>query len=83
MPGGSNGAGPGITGALTDSMVLPLLRSGVLRNGRLVVKDPSKVLLKARHAGQAGYPQRYAGNGGGRPHPVRHHQPGISLWLAL
>ena len=35
-----------ITGALTDSMVLPLLRSGVLRNGRLVVKDPSKVLLK-------------------------------------
>lgn len=39
--------------------------------------------LKARHAGQAGYPQRYAGNGGGRPHPVRHHQPGIRLWLAL
>ncbi len=36
-----------IPGALTDSMVLPLLRSGVLRNGRLVVKDPSKVLLKA------------------------------------
>ena len=35
-----------VTGALTDSMVLPLLRSGVLRNGRLVVKDPSKVLLK-------------------------------------
>ena len=35
-----------ITGALTDSMVLPLLRSGVLRGGRLVVKDPSKVLLK-------------------------------------
>ena len=35
-----------ITGALTDSMVLPLLRSGVLRNGRMVVKDPSKVLLK-------------------------------------
>ena len=27
-------------------MVLPLLRSGLLRNGRLVVKDPSKVLLK-------------------------------------
>jgi len=26
-------------------MVLPLLRSGVLRNGRLVVQDPSKVLL--------------------------------------
>ena len=26
-----------VTGALTDSMVLPLLRSGVLRNGRLVV----------------------------------------------
>ncbi len=36
-----------IPGALTDSMVLPLLRSGVLRNSRLVVKDPSKVLLKA------------------------------------
>ncbi len=34
-----------IAGALTDTMVLPLLRSGVLRNGRLVVKDPSKVLL--------------------------------------
>ncbi len=34
-----------ITGALTDTMVLPLLRSGVLRNGRLVVMDPSKVLL--------------------------------------
>ena len=36
-----------VTGALTDSMVLPLLRSGVLRNCRLVVKDPSKVLLTA------------------------------------
>lgn len=35
-----------VSGALTDSMVLPLLRSGLLRNGRLVVKDPSKVLLK-------------------------------------
>lgn len=35
-----------IGGALTDSMVLPLLRSGLLRNGRLVVKDPSKVLLR-------------------------------------
>ena len=34
-----------ITGALTDSMVLPLLRSGVLRKSRLVVADPSKVLL--------------------------------------
>ena len=31
-----------ITGALTDTMVLPLLRSG-----RLVVKDPGKVLLTA------------------------------------
>ena len=36
-----------ITGALTDSMVLPLLRSGALRSCRLVVKDPSKVLLSA------------------------------------
>ena len=36
-----------ITGALTDTMVLPLLRSGVLRRCRLVVKDPSKVLLSA------------------------------------
>ena len=35
-----------IPGALTDSMILPLLRSGVLRNGRLVVKDPSKVLVR-------------------------------------
>ena len=35
-----------VPGALTDNMVLPLLRSGVLRNSRLVVKDPSKVLLK-------------------------------------
>ena len=34
-----------IGGALTDSMVVPLLRSGLLRKGRLVVKDPSKVLL--------------------------------------
>ena len=34
-----------VGGALTDSMVVPLLRSGVLRKGRLVVKDPSKVLL--------------------------------------
>lgn len=34
-----------ITGALTDTMVIPLLKSGVLRNGRLVVMDPSKVLL--------------------------------------
>ncbi len=36
-----------ISGALTDTMVLPLLRNGVLRNGRLVVKDPSKVLLSS------------------------------------
>ena len=35
-----------IPGALTDNMVVPLLRSGLLRNSRLVVKDPSKVLLK-------------------------------------
>lgn len=35
-----------VTGALTDTMVVPLLRSGVLRRCRLVVKDPSKVLLK-------------------------------------
>lgn len=34
-----------VTGALTDSMVLPLLRAGVLRKKRLVVADPSKVLL--------------------------------------
>lgn len=36
-----------ITGALTDTMVLPLLKSGALRGGRLVVADPSKVLLSA------------------------------------
>ena len=36
-----------ITGALTDTMVMPLLKSGVLRGGRLVVMDPSKVLLTA------------------------------------
>ena len=36
-----------ISGALTDTMVMPLLRSGVLRNTRLVVKDPSKVLLSS------------------------------------
>lgn len=36
-----------ITGALTDAMALPLLRSGVLRRVRLVVQDPSKVLLGA------------------------------------
>ena len=35
-----------VTGALTDTMVVPLLRSGLLRGGRLVVADPSKVLLK-------------------------------------
>ena len=34
-----------VTGALTDSKVLPLLRAGVLRKNRLVVADPSKVLL--------------------------------------
>ena len=34
-----------VTGALTDSMVLPLLRAGVLRKNRLVVADTSKVLL--------------------------------------
>ena len=34
-----------VTGALTDSMVLPLLRAGVLRKNRLVVADPIKVLL--------------------------------------
>ena len=71
-----------ITGALTDSMVLPLLRSGVLRNGPPGGEGSQQVLLKP-DAGQSGYPQRHAGNGGGRPHPVRHHQPGIRLWLAL
>ena len=35
-----------IPGALTDTMVIPLLRSGLLRKSRLVVADPSKVLLK-------------------------------------
>ena len=35
-----------LPGALTDTMVLPLLRAGALRSCRLVVKDPSKVLLK-------------------------------------
>ena len=30
-----------IPGALTDSMVVPLLRSGLLRGGRLVVADPT------------------------------------------
>ena len=34
-----------IPGALTDAAVVPLLRRGVLRNVRLVVKDPSKILL--------------------------------------
>lgn len=34
-----------ISGALTDAMVVPLLKSGALRNARLIVKDPSKVLL--------------------------------------
>ncbi len=36
-----------VTGALTDTMVVPLLKSGVLRNNRIVVIDPSKVLLSA------------------------------------
>ena len=36
-----------IEGALTDSTVLPLLKSGVLKDVRLVVKDPSKVLLES------------------------------------
>ena len=34
-----------IPGALTDAAVVPLLKSGLLRNARLVVRDPSKVLL--------------------------------------
>ena len=34
-----------IPGALTDAAVVPLLKSGVMKNVRLVVKDPSKVLL--------------------------------------
>ena len=34
-----------ISGALTDAAVVPLLKSGVLKNARLVVQDPSKVLL--------------------------------------
>ena len=34
-----------VPGALVDSAVVPLLKSGALRNVRLVVKDPSKVLL--------------------------------------
>ncbi len=36
-----------ICGALTEAAVVPLLKSGVLKNGRLVVQDPSKVLLGA------------------------------------
>ncbi len=36
-----------IPGALTEAAVLPLLKSGVLKDGRLVVRDPSKVLLGA------------------------------------
>ena len=36
-----------VTGALTDTMVVPLLKGGVLRRGRIVVLDPSKVLLTA------------------------------------
>ena len=36
-----------VTGALTDTMVVPLLKSGALRGGRLVVADPSKVLLSS------------------------------------
>ena len=36
-----------VTGALTDTMVVPLLKSGVLRGGRIVVADPSKVMLCA------------------------------------
>lgn len=34
-----------VSGALTDAAVVPLLKSGALKNARLVVKDPSKVLL--------------------------------------
>ena len=34
-----------VSGALTDTAVLPLLKNGVLKNARLVVQDPSKVLL--------------------------------------
>jgi len=41
-----------LTGALYDSMILPLLRSGILRSGRLVVQDPSKVLLTADTLGK-------------------------------
>ena len=36
-----------IPGALTDAAVVPLLKSGVLRDKRLVVQDPSKVLLSS------------------------------------
>ena len=36
-----------IFGALTDSAALPLLKSGVMKNVRLVVQDPSKVLCSA------------------------------------
>ena len=36
-----------ISGALTDAAILPLLRSGALKDARLVVQDPSKVLLSA------------------------------------
>jgi len=36
-----------VTGALTDTMIVPLLKSGVLRGGRIVVADPSKVMLTA------------------------------------
>ena len=36
-----------IEGALTEAAVVPLLKNGVLKDGRLVVKDPSRVLLGA------------------------------------
>ena len=36
-----------VSGALLDSAMLPLLKNGTLKDVRLVVKDPSKVLLSA------------------------------------
>lgn len=61
-----------VTGALTDSMVLPLLRAGVLRKNRLVVADPSKVLLSPDTLDKMQLREVRLETGRGRAHAVHH-----------
>lgn len=53
-------------------MVLPLLRAGVLRKNRLVVADPSKVLLSPDTLDKMQLREVRLETGRGRAHAVHH-----------